>query len=414
MAFDPHRAEAQILLGDRPVGVLRYRGRQTEFEYTDIDPEHPVLGQSFEVDPLKVRRSKSGVPRWFANLLPEPGSGLRRLLEADMGRIGVHDFRLLVHIGADLPGAVRVVPGAGCGEVPADQSESTDKSTDRPGGLRFSLAGVQRKLSMVRRGKSLVLSAHGLDGDVLVKFQDGELDQVPQNEFAMMRWAAASGLDCATTELKSRTDLEGLPEGLWASSETVLAVDRFDRMPGGGRVHQEDLAQVWDVKPEEKYLDGDGPLNRRENGNALIGMLLGQLCPAQDVIEYVRRLAASSVMGNADMHLKNWSLVYPGGREARLSRAYDLVCVTVYPEVNGRLAFPIGGEVDPGKISTEHFRWLSDRIGQDPELVASAAEETAHRMADTWPGIKRELAVPDFLARHIDERVRAHPLVRGK
>ncbi|MGH6657667.1 MAG: type II toxin-antitoxin system HipA family toxin [Actinocrinis sp.] len=413
MPYDPHRAEASILLADRHVGTMYYHGRETRFEYTDLDPRHPILGQSFETDPTRRRRARNGLPTWFANLLPEPGSGLRLLLEADMGEQRVHDFRLLVHIGADLPGAVRVVPGEGCELVPADDDEPRRAQTSATGGLRFSLAGVQRKLSMVRQGRSLTLRAHGQDGHVLVKFQDGELDQVPQNEFAMMQWAAASGLSCASTELKSRSDLEGLPEGLWASSETVLAVDRFDRGADGTRVHQEDFAQVWNVMPGQKYLEGDPYLSVRDDGNVRMGRLISQLCPPEDVIEFIRRLTSSVLMGNADMHLKNWSLVYPGDRRVRLSPAYDLLCVTVYQRFNDRLAFPIGGQWDAERIGIEAFRRFGDQIEADPDLIADAASETAHRMAESWPTVKSTHPVPDFLARHVDERLAKHPLLIG-
>ena len=342
--FDRHRAEARVLIGDRPVGVLRYQGRQTAFEYTDLAPDHPVLGQAFETDPLRNRRRKQGVPSWFSNLLPEPGSGLRLLLEADMGEERVHDFRMLVHIGDDLPGAVRIEPGEGCSEVPQDSRDGSHvHGAVEPGTVRFSLAGVQRKMSMVRRGKSLILPAHGQGGDVLVKFQDGEHPLVPENEFAMLTWAAAAGIDVATADLVNGADLCGLPEGIWDPGRCVLAVDRFDRAPDGGRIHQEDLAQVWEVDPQDKYLDREPYLPTRLNGSALIGRLVAQLCPPVDVDQYVRRLAAGVLMGNADLHLKNWSLVYPGGREARLSPAYDLVCVTVYSGVSGRMAFPLAG-----------------------------------------------------------------------
>jgi serine/threonine-protein kinase HipA len=415
MPYDQHRAEAEILLGDRPVGMLRYQGRQTTFEYTDLGPDHFVFGQSFEADPVRPRRSRSSVPTWFANLLPEPGSGLRLLLEADMGRQRVHDFRLLVHIGGDLPGAVRVVHGAGCDEVPENEDDDHARRAraEPAGGLRFSLAGVQRKLSMVRQGRSLTLRAHGQGGDVLVKFQDGELDQVPENEYAMMQWAAASGIRCANTELKSRSDLHGLPEGLWTSSATVLAVDRFDRTPGGGRIHQEDFAQVWDVAPGQKYLDSEPYLEVREAGNVRLGLLIAALCPREDLAEYARRLAASVLMGNADMHLKNWSVVYPRRRETRLSPAYDLLSVTAYQAFGDRLAFPVGGEWDSLRVGREQFRILGDAIEQDPDSIADTASETAHRMAESWRWVKREFPVPGFVARHIDERLAKHPLLAG-
>ena len=44
---------ASVFLGDRRVGVLGYHDGNTWFEYTDLSPDHPVLGQGFERDPRK-------------------------------------------------------------------------------------------------------------------------------------------------------------------------------------------------------------------------------------------------------------------------------------------------------------------------------------------------------------------------
>lgn len=81
------------------------------------------------------------LPVFFANQLPE--DKLREAMEkhhAGAVRPG-NDFDLLAALGADLPGAVRVLPG---NEVTvALQSGAEEKPK-----ARFSLAGVQMKLSV--------------------------------------------------------------------------------------------------------------------------------------------------------------------------------------------------------------------------------------------------------------------------
>jgi serine/threonine-protein kinase HipA len=47
-------------------------------------------------------------------------------------------------------------------------------------------------------------------------------------------------------------------------------------------------------------------------------------------VEYTRRLVFSALIGNGDMHLKNWSLVYPDQRTPALAPAYDLVSTIPY------------------------------------------------------------------------------------
>src|SRR6266568_55748 len=106
----PDAEELQVLLGDIHVGILRHQREAVVFrpgeDYVAL-PDRPVLGQVFEDDLRKEHRVRSGVPSWFANLLPE---GPLRTLVA--GAAGVHpsrDFYLLAHLGEDLPGAVRVI-----------------------------------------------------------------------------------------------------------------------------------------------------------------------------------------------------------------------------------------------------------------------------------------------------------------
>ena len=49
-----------------------------------------------------------------------------------------------------------------------------------------------------------------------------------------------------------------------------------------------------------------------------------------DIVEFIRRLTFSALIGNGDMHLKNWSLIYPDRRNASLAPAYDFVSTIPY------------------------------------------------------------------------------------
>ena len=70
----------------------------------------------------------------------------------------------------------------------------------------------------------------------------------------------------------------------------------------------------------------------------------------------MRRLTLSVVfgvcIGNNDMHLKNWGVLYPDGRNARLAPLYDYVCTRAYFP-NGALALSIGDERDFARIDRE-------------------------------------------------------------
>ncbi|MEV7137838.1 type II toxin-antitoxin system HipA family toxin [Streptomyces tauricus] len=390
---------ASVFLNDRRVGVLGYHDGNTWFDYADLSADHPVLGQGFERDPRKRRSGSGSVPEWFANLLPEVGSGLRQMVATELGKSRIHDFVLLCHLGDDLSGAVRVVP-----DVPLDGLPAHEASEDcgHEHALRFSLAGVQPKFSMRYEGKALVLPTTGSGGDWIVKLPDQRFPAVPDNEFAMLQWAARVGIDTPESRLVATAELKNLPNSMVEPGEYALAVRRFDRTDAG-RVHQEDFAQVREVSADAKY--------DRANYEG-IGRVVSAVCPREDAIEYVRRLVALVVMGNADAHLKNWTLRYPGGRQARLSPAYDLVCVTSYPKADPNLAFPLGGTVKSELITAESFRPLAPSLRVSPEDVANTVQETVEALASSWPEVKRDCPVPDFVARTIDDRLKTLPLFR--
>lgn len=386
-------ATAGVFLGTRRVGTLWFRDQFTRFEYEDFAPDHPVLGQGFEDNPVRVRTARVEVPEWFANLLPEPDSPLRRFMADRIGIKAQRSFPLLVHLGNDLPGALRVVLDG-----------ASDYASD--GTLRFSLAGVQLKFSMRRHGRALTLPASGSGGNWIVKLPDRRYDNVPENEYTMLRWAATAGIAVPDIDLMSGSSLVGLPDGLIHDSEQALAVERFDRIDGDGRIHMEDLAQVREVFPREKY-DGTSYSD--------IARGFAALCPSEDLDEYVRRLVSVVAMGNSDAHLKNWTLTYPDGRQARLPPAYDLVCITCYGDFrDAGLAFHLGRERNFGAIMRRHFQVLAAGAGLDERRVLDVVDGTVHALLESWPAIRRESPAPDFVLRHIDERLRTLPLFSGR
>ena len=104
-------------------------------------------------------------------------------------------------------------------------------------------------------------------------------------------------------------------------SGRALAVKRFDRSDDGGAVHVEDFAQVFGVYLEDKY----------EKANARnIAAVVGAESSEEDVAEFIRRLTFNVLIGNADMHLKNWSLIYPDKHNTALAPAYDFLSTTSY------------------------------------------------------------------------------------
>jgi serine/threonine-protein kinase HipA len=399
MTSMPNSATAGVYLRERRVGTLGYHDGNTWFTYEDRDPEHPVLGQAFESDPTRRRTASGTVPEWFANLLPERGSGLREIIGSELGRANPHDFQVITYIGEDLPGAVRVLADSDLSEIPELAERKDDKGEYQ---VRFSLAGIQAKFSMRWEGKGLVLPMSGQGGNWIVKLPDRRFEDVPSNEYAMLTWARLSGIQVPEIELLTGSQLFGLPQGLIRENELALGVKRFDRT-NDGPVHQEDFAQVREISVDLKY--------ERATYSGL-GRLIRTICP-DDITEYIRRLVAIVVMGNLDAHLKNWTIRYPDTRKARLSPAYDFISVSAYSRfAKEPLAFRINGGRYAQMVTMGNFVRLAELAGFESAQVIEIANKTVSALMDSWPQVKAECPVPEFLIDHIEERLRTLPLLQ--
>jgi serine/threonine-protein kinase HipA len=250
--------------------------------------------------------------------------------------------------------------------------------------LRFSLAGVQLKFSAVENGENrFTLPFRGMGGRWILKFGSEKYPRLPENEHATMTWAAAVGLNIPEQRLVPARSIEGLDPRFYELGEHVYVIERYDRLRDGRRVHQEDLAQVRGIPPDGKYF-----------GWSLEGIarLVGDLCGNADLDEYLRRMMFLILSGNTDAHLKNWSLIYPDGRSARLSPAYDFVCVRQYLPTN-QLALPLAKERIPERIDWEHVARAEKflrKLGHSTDFEKQG-REFVRRCLDAWQTMRGQV-----------------------
>jgi serine/threonine-protein kinase HipA len=97
------------------------------------------------------------------------------------------------------------------------------------GMVKFSLAGVQLKLTGDLRGDRLTLPGQGESGRFIIKLPAKPYPGLPEAEFAAMQLAQVVGVDTAHCQLVSRDIVRGVPAEFLAHGDNVLVVDRFDR-----------------------------------------------------------------------------------------------------------------------------------------------------------------------------------------
>ncbi|HSL82663.1 MAG TPA: HipA domain-containing protein [Thermoanaerobaculia bacterium] len=408
----------EVSLHGVPVGELEELeegGSEFRFreQYFDLVPR-PVLGQKFEDDLLKEahpsRRSEN-LPDFFANLVPE--GRLRELIEQTSGVGRGDDFGLLAFVGGDLPGAVTVRPieservDPGVPRLVAPPAE-TQAPASEPSGVRFSLAGVQLKLSMLREGETLTVPVHDQAGDWIVKFDSPTFPHLPENEFSMLEWARGAGFLVPECHLHDLTDLDhevallGLVKSIVPEGTRVLAIRRYDRTVED-RVHQEDFAQAIGLPPALKY-----DHVRYETMALLVRRFIGE----EGVDEFLRRLILTVAAGNGDAHLKNWSLIYPDRVQAAWSPVYDQVATVSWPELAPELSLKLAGVKLFVRIDGNALDRFAARAQIDRERVSSVVGEALARLRTAWKELRSSLPLVPGHRKAIEEHWRRVPLLR--
>lgn len=384
----------------------------SEFRFADSYKElvpRPVLGQRLEDDLEKVwgSRKRQGLPDFFANLVPE--GRLREVIEETTEVERGDDLALLSFVGEDLPGAVVVRAVVEQGSLPLEAPspphtpDAPDELDEPETALRFSVAGVQLKFSMLREAEKLVLPARHRGGEWLVKLDSLRFPALPENELSMLAWAHEAGFDVPEHHLHPVAEIEGFPRRLAPEATRVLAIRRYDRGPAG-RVHQEDFAQAVGLPASKKY---------DQITYEAMALLIRRFVDEDAVDELIRRLALVIACGNDDAHLKNWSLLYPDGIRAVWSPLYDQVATVAWPGQGRQLALNLAGVKEFHRIDRAAFERFAERAELEPRRVLEQVNETLDRLRQAWREIHGDLPLPASHAQALREHWERVPLLQA-
>lgn len=186
-----------------------------------------------------------------------------------------------------------------------------------------AISGVQDKVS---RGSLTVPLTRTRTAQIL-KMPTGSYPLIAENEFYTMNVARKCGFEVSRMQLVY--DGEG---------QAAFAIERFDRMTQRGvvkeRFHLEDGCQLMDEPPGRKYQIRLQDLTKQ--------MMNWCTSRSQTVVELAALIGFSYIVGNADMHAKNISLIWRKGI-CNLSPAYDLLTTLPYPDHEKQMALKLYG-----------------------------------------------------------------------
>jgi len=405
-----HVSTLNVLLYGEPIATITNVGNdRTLFAFMDSYINHesrPVLGLGFK-DSLgglltHFKPTQTQLTPFFSNLLPE--ETMRHYLAERAGVNPAREFFLLWVLGQDLAGAITVEPADG-EALPPNVHQDIDDETEIELPMRFSLAGVQLKFSAVQQANGgLTIPATGKGGSWIVKLPSSRFDAVPENEYSMMELARMLGMDVPETQLLPINQIANIPDGIGKFGDAfknaqAFVIKRFDRA-GDQAVHIEDFAQVFGVYPQDKY---------KKASMRNIAQVIGIEGQDEDIAEFIRRLVFNTLIGNADMHLKNWSVIYKDKRTASIAPAYDFVSTIPYiPDDSASLK--VSRSKKFSDFTLDELSHLAAKAMLPEKLVLDTAKQTVAGFHEIWAKEKAHLPLTKSMIEAIETHLRSIPL----
>lgn len=238
----------------------------------------------------------------------------------------------------------------GMGDLPSRVSETAGK---------MSISGVQIKASVkVCSPNELKIVAEG--GTHILKPEPGEYPELPQNENLCMNMAAS---------FKMRVPPHGLIR--LKDGKLCYAVKRFDR-DGDKKIHKEDMAQILNLPTGSKYsasLESVGKAIKENSAN-----------PYLDLFDFFQRILFNFVVGNGDMHLKNWSLLALESGMNGLAPCYDFVSSKIHLPKEDESALSLNGKRN--NLKRKDFEEFAAHLVLEPKAALNALNSAVEAEAE--------------------------------
>ena len=191
-------------------------------------------------------------------------------------------------------------------------------------------------------------------------------------------------------------------------NKPCIVVQRYDRkinLDGTvTRIHQEDFCQALGFPPERKYQQEGGPLLR----DCIAMLREWSTVAALDIRDFLDGLIFNVLIGNADAHGKNYSILYRKG-ERRLAPFYDLVCTLAWPELSKTPAMKIGRSDSIETITPDHWQKMAQEASLGwpmlrERIVALCRKTIAGLRHTDVPSAATDATAVDRVAGIIEER----------
>jgi len=265
--------------------------------------------------------------------------------------------------------------------LPLTAQQQRDEAIARVG--KMSIQGVQPKLSAILDINAQSFKIVDSNGTYILKTQSAIYKEVPENEALTMSLAATIGLE---------VPIHGL---VYASDNSMTYfIKRFDRLPRHKKVAIEDFAQLSGLSRETKY----------ESSMENVIKVIEKYCtfPKIEYVKLFKLTLFNFLIGNEDMHIKNFSLITRNGKTT-LSPVYDLLNSTIaMGKAEEELALPLKGKK---KNITKHllFNYFAEeRLTLNQKVIDGIIEDFKAKIPVWYQMIEESFLSAEMKKTYID------------
>ena len=255
---------------------------------------------------------------------------------------------------------------------------------------KISIQGVQPKLSASLNLKLGLFELVDSGGEFILKPQNPMFQELPENEDLSLKMAKKCGIEVPV-------------HGLIYSKDKKLTyfIKRFDRKGRSKKIAVEDFSQLSGETRETKY---NSSMEKVVN-------IIDEYCtfPAIEKIKLFRRTLFNFLIGNEDMHLKNFSLISRNNK-IELAPAYDFLSTTIaLNSTQDEIALPLGGKKSNlnMKLFVEYFG--DKRLCLNEKTINNVLMSIQEAMSSWYELIKDSFLSTDLKSKYndlLEERIK--------
>lgn len=246
--------------------------------------------------------------------------------------------------------------------LPLSQEEQLQEAASRSD--KMSIQGVQPKLSAILDTSKEIFEIVDRGGRYILKPQNNFYPELPENESLTMKLAEKAGIEVPVN-------------GMVYSSDERLTyfIKRFDRYGRNKKLAIEDFAQLAKKTRETKY---DYSMEK-------LITIIDEFCtfPVIEKTKLFKLVIFNFLVGNEDMHLKNYSLITRDSK-TELSPAYDLLNTTIaVANAEEEVALPLAGKKRNLTRNDLLVYFGKDRLHLNDTVIVEILD-VINRQQSTW------------------------------